>query len=249
MSLPTTDKDAQTILVLAGDIGVGGMACKFIDKYSKRFKAIVYVAGNHEFYGKNIYLEIEAWRKRAESRKNVFFLENDVAIIDGVRFIGATMWTDINKGDTLSYHIAKMKMNDYKSIRTNGWRKGSLRRETCYLQPQHTIDMHKASVEYFDYMLQQPHEGKTVMVTHHCPHEVFLDIEKYGFRDICYAYYTEMDEFIQKHAPDFWIAGHTHKYVNEKIYGTHMLSNPRGYEGYSKEYLVEQFNKYLRVPV
>jgi Icc-related predicted phosphoesterase len=79
--------------VLAGDID---HATKGLDWARAAFPhhPIVYVAGNHEYYGEAIPKLTDELRTRAASL-DIAFLENDVADVAGVRFVGCTLWTDL----------------------------------------------------------------------------------------------------------------------------------------------------------
>jgi hypothetical protein len=80
------DTDAG-IVVLAGDIGVGGEGLRWAED---RFpdSPVIYLPGNHEFYHHDIML-IDALRERATDHIHV--LNDDQVIVDGVRFLGSTL--------------------------------------------------------------------------------------------------------------------------------------------------------------
>ena len=54
---------------------------------------IIYVAGNHEFYKHHWDAHLTLLREQA-ALHDINFLENDAVLIDGIRFLGATFWTD-----------------------------------------------------------------------------------------------------------------------------------------------------------
>ncbi|MEZ9764147.1 metallophosphoesterase, partial [Vibrio splendidus] len=95
MEFPQTDAD---VVVLSGDIHLG---TKGIDWAAQCDVPVVYVLGNHEAYGSSsLELLIEECRSRAERYSNVYFLENDSVVINGVRFHGCTLWTDFELYET-----------------------------------------------------------------------------------------------------------------------------------------------------
>ena len=76
----------------------------------------VYVAGNHEFYKGSIKEGLEDGKAAAAGFPTVHLLENDQVVIDGVRFLGATLWTDfrIQGSPELAMHHARERMNDFR---------------------------------------------------------------------------------------------------------------------------------------
>src|SRR6266568_2334987 len=84
-----------------------------------RGKPCIFVAGNHEFYGGEIEARLSAG-KRAAAGTNVIFLDGDSVVVGGVRFIGATLWTDYalwgNAKEGRS--VAAMSLNDHRLIST-----------------------------------------------------------------------------------------------------------------------------------
>ena len=82
------------VVILAGDIhvsthGFGWARAMFPEQ------EIVYVAGNHEFYRYDWDAHLDAMRAEA-ARHRIYFLEDDAVVMDGVRFLGATLWTDFD---------------------------------------------------------------------------------------------------------------------------------------------------------
>ena len=88
----------------------------FLGRVSKEFSHVIYIAGNHEFYhGK--YPDAYDWHKEeCDVFGNVYFLEMQTKEIDNVVFIGATLWTDMNKGDQITLNIVKSMLNDFNVI-------------------------------------------------------------------------------------------------------------------------------------
>ena len=74
----------------------------FLSRVSNEFPHVVYIAGNHEFYHGRWNASIEHLREACSAYPNVYFLENDIKVINEVSFIGATLWTDCNKGNPLT---------------------------------------------------------------------------------------------------------------------------------------------------
>jgi predicted phosphodiesterase len=85
--IPETDAD---VIITAGDIGVGLEGVLWAKEQYKN-KPVIYVPGNHEYYQHDISLIDQL---KASSTENVRILDNEMCIIDDVRFLCATLWTD-----------------------------------------------------------------------------------------------------------------------------------------------------------
>jgi predicted phosphodiesterase len=122
--LPSGDaRLAFDLLVVAGDLiprmerGVRWLRERVPDR------PVIYVPGNHEFYGTDIQRTLEK-AKAAAAGTNVHVLENETVRIGDVTFAGATLWTDFAlSGDAHRAMVAAAdRMNDYKKIRTAAYR-------------------------------------------------------------------------------------------------------------------------------
>src|SRR5437899_2883771 len=81
-------------VVVAGDVCEGAeKAFSFVRSLVPSSVPVVFVLGNHEFYGRFLPLELEKARSVAPQH-HITLLERNVAEIAGVRFLGATTWTD-----------------------------------------------------------------------------------------------------------------------------------------------------------
>src|SRR5690606_16443232 len=81
-------------------------------------KPVIYVLGNHEFYGATIQKLIHKLKEKTKGT-NIHILERDVITIEGVNFLGCTLWTDFELfGDPrhAGYHCQQV-MTDYRKIR------------------------------------------------------------------------------------------------------------------------------------
>ena len=91
----------------------------FLSRCSFQFPHVIYIAGNHEFYHGLWKASLQHLRDECARYPNVYFLENDIKVINEVSFIGATLWTDCNKGDPLTLHALTDMMNDCRIIRND----------------------------------------------------------------------------------------------------------------------------------
>lgn len=247
--IPTKNTDPNTTLVLAGDIGVGFGSdfIEWINNCSTQFKHVVMVLGNHEFYNHEINTVRREWKKISKSIMNFHLLDDNVVVLDGVRFVGGTLWTDMNRGDFHTKRMAQQEMNDYFKIRTEV---DDIYSEDFYgyhrpLVPDDTIHMHENTVKFIVDQLEQKFDGPTVIVTHHLPLYQCIHVKYKNEMLMNGAYASNLEPIFWKYDFDLWFHGHTHESVLiEDVYGKNIVCNPRGYMGYS---LNENFNPQLEI--
>lgn len=205
------------IVILAGDIGtkVRGVAWA-----NQAFSCpVIYVCGNHEFYGGHIDRTLSKMRNAAAPHVRV--LENETFVLEETRFLCTTAWTDYSStGNTVAAtRQCSEMMNDFRAIRIDA----NYRR----LRPADLIIRNHHARMWLTAELCKPFDGKTVVVTHHCPTPHILGEKHDGHLSAAYA--NSWPELIEK--ADMWIYGHTHHAVDVDLAGCRMLSNPRGYPG------------------
>ena len=215
---PETDAD---VLVLAGDVDVGVRGIELAKAWS-RGRPVLYVAGNHEFYGEAIPRHL---RKLDEATVGsaVHFMENREVEIDGVRFLGCTLWTDFELfGErSTSAAAAQAVMNDFRQIRVEpGYRR---------LSPSDVMAMHHHSLRWLTERLDAPFAGPTVMVTHAAP-GLRSVAPKHRRDPVTAAFASDLEWMLDGRAP-LWIHGHTHFCCDYTVGGTRVVSNQRGYPG------------------
>ena len=89
--LPLPDAQAD-IVVLAGDISRPREAIAWARAFSK---PVLYVPGNHEFYGNTLGDTLRQLKDLSQGSQ-IHILDNDDIELCGVRFLGSTLWTDFN---------------------------------------------------------------------------------------------------------------------------------------------------------
>lgn len=215
------------VVVLAGDIGKRASGI-FWARSAFPDKEIVYVPGNHEFYGAQ-RLEVLADMRMAAQENGVHLLDNDTVVIDsrskqgGVRFLGCTLWTDfLLFGDDMkdqSMMKGQRGLNDFRLIHEGNER----------FSPARSVELHEQSLAWMKGILDTPFDGKTVVVTHHLlSAQSVAERFKDSMLTACFA--SELIYLFGK--MDLWIHGHTHDNMDYKAKGTRVICNPREYVTY-----------------
>lgn len=198
----------------------------FLKRCSFQFPHVVYVAGNHEFYHGKWKATLQYLRDECAKFNNVYFLERDVKVVDDVTFIGATLWTDCNKGDPLTLHALTDMMNDFRIIRNDehGYTK---------LRPAHAMYRHQQTMSYLKNVLPDMKDRKVVFVGHHAPSKQSTHPKYQNDTLMNGGYSSDLSEFILDH-PEIvlWTHGHTHDPFDYMIGTTRIVCNPRGYAGW-----------------
>lgn len=249
------DDDAETVLILAGDIGVGLGAVEFLQRMCDRFYQVVYILGNHEYYNNEANKLLKRWDAFAdtEAPDNFIYLNDDWRLIADpndpkapkTRIVGGTLWTDFDGGDYFAMNAAQQGMNDFNCVKIKeGPSAGGGYRKRRWL-PADAIRAHKKTLFTITETVRVPHDGPTVVVTHHLPHPLCIGAQFKGDR-LNSAYMSNLDEHIEKYDIDVWCHGHTHDNVDVEVHGTRILCNPRGYVGHE---LNKGFNEQLTFEV
>ena len=234
------------VVILAGDTG---RRHKGVVWAKEAFKGlpVICIAGNHEYYTRNFDKVLHEMRTEAEGSQ-VHVLENEAVIIDGVRFLGCTLWTDfaLFGNPPVAAFEAQMRMNDYKKIRIGArYRRfnpndssAAHRRSRAWLEAELGVP---PSYERESSHVEAAHE-KTIVVTHHAPSA--RSVPEF-FKDdlVSAAYASHLDELVEASGAAYWIHGHIHTPQTYEIGSTTVLSNPRGYPdertGFDSQLVIE----------
>lgn len=259
-----TNPDQADVLVLSGDIYTAAEAKRpkgekyfyqFLERCSKAYGHVIYILGNHEHYNGDIKYTSGILRLIAEHFDNVHLLDDECVTIDGVLFVGGTMWTDMNSEDPLTLYHMRKAMNDFRIVKNSNRsvyrtvpiyeynEDGTLKKdeqgynvpvgckkkeEPGLFSPEDSVELHKQFKEY----LRSVVEGneRVVVCTHHTPS--FQSCHDYYKHDQIMngAYHSHLDFFIENHPQiKLWVHGHTHHRFDYMIGDTRIVCNPRGY--------------------
>ncbi len=212
---------AGDVIVLAGDIHNGLAGLEWARK-TFGDRPVIYVAGNHEYYG-TVFPDFMTVLKATAEGSAVHVLENDGFETGGVRFLGATLWTDYRllglDHQDRSMAVARKGMTDFKQISPARGRK---------VLPEHFAEAHQASKAWLHERLAEPFSGPTVVVTHHPPCGQSIHPRDHG-DPLGPALASNLESMIMTFQPALWISGHTHYCCDYTLNRTRLVSNARGY--------------------
>lgn len=221
---------ALDVLVLAGDIGDLFSVSHFLGTLRNAAPElpVLYVLGNHEYYGLEFEKAKQQYRQLCESYQ-VTLLDNELVQIEDVLFVGSTLWSDFSLAGQadISMLWARNKIPDYRKIHRY-LADGSL----VPMQPTDTVEEYKKACAFIHDALLTDNRTvrKKVVVSHFLP----------AFELLAAAYRQNTDALIQSaywatdipqlhQLADDWIYGHSHDCIETMVGATRFLSNQRGY--------------------
>lgn len=234
---PVLDSDANSVLVLLGDIDIGKHYTKFVTEMAERFRAVVYILGNHEYYGGNIDKR-DIFKSEAE---NAYLLDNSTVTIDGVEFVGTTLWTDLGNEDQMIVWRCQGRnsLNDFVKIRQrivvgkgpaielpSDEFLGPVNVKYPRLSAARWLRENKIAKEFLASAIDS--SKKQVVLTHHAP-DFCCSAGNVKAGNSFDAYYY--NNGLQNEIGDskLWLFGHTHHKFDSFLGDCRVYSNPRGY--------------------
>ncbi len=219
LEIPRNDADA---VILAGDLARPREAVSWASGFAK---PVLYVPGNHEFYGGSIAATANELKQLCAGT-NIRLLDNDEVVIEGVRFLGSTLWTDFmlfGEGEKRAQAMrqAVSFMRDFSRIRAD-------EAAGAPFTPAASAALFNIHAGWLEGKLAEPHAGPTVVITHHAPsrksiHPRFAD----SLLNACFV--SDAERLIDGRRAALWVHGHTHDSFDYLLNGTRVVCNPRGY--------------------
>jgi len=216
---PATDAD---VIILAGDIARPPEAVAWARALGK---PVLYVPGNHEFYGGSLDGTVAQLRALCAGSK-VHLLHDDELRWGGVRFLGTTLWTDFQLfGDgqerASAEEAASRFMRDFQRIRVHDAAPG-------LLTPRDCASLFERHAAWLARRLDQPFDGTTVVITHHSPSPRSVH-PRFEGSPVNACFVSRAEHLMGRGRVALWVHGHTHDSFDYEVDGTRVLCNPRGY--------------------
>lgn len=233
--------DDDTTFVLAGDMWYDRYFLtrlfpdgeSWLKKLSKMFKYVVIVLGNHDYWDCNLTYEHDQARQEIYQQDitNVHLLEKSLVVLDQVKFVGGTLWTDYHRNEPLVMNMAVHEMKDYNYI-SQGTMSVKARPYMMYEVFQNTKKF------IFKNAVKDNDDQKLVVVTHMAPsyESVHDDFRTWDRQIMNHCYYSDLDRRMKDEgkAIDYWFHGHMHRFKKYKLVNSTVICNPRGYSVYNE---------------
>lgn len=218
------------ICVLAGDICIAAkpdLYRLFLQRIKPNYQHIILVLGNHEFYHAPYQHTLDVMRALADEcgvHLMDVALGTDNLTLDGVKFWGSTLWTDLNNNDWFARQRVKNSLADFKVIGEFDISKH--------------LDLHLNTVEHINW-------DADVIITHHMP--ILRKHSRFEITDMSYGFgCTNLEQQIHDSNVKLWLHGHTHDNCEFDLNGTRIISNQVGYSG---EIMIKPYNPELIIEV
>jgi len=220
MEHPQTDAD---LVILAGDLARPQAAITWAQGFGK---PVLYVPGNHEFYGSSLTQTVRTLQDLCAGT-SVQLLDNRSLVLQGVRFIGSTLWSDFRIAGDGQARIdameqAKRFMYDFQRVRITDAPDAPL------FTPEDSATLFDANVQWLAQELAQPFDGPTVVITHHAPSPRSIH-PRFAGSPLNTIFVSDAEALVATSGARLWIHGHTHDSYDYPVGATRVLCNPRGY--------------------
>lgn len=207
----------EELTVLAGDIAVGANnVAKVLDLFIRAgHKHIVYVPGNHEYYG-GYYTEVhqnlvEVCKARGEW---VTLLQPGVKLIrDDLVVVGGTLWTNFAEDDVLQTQC-KTYISDFRVIRD--------------FKTQMAKHLYYSDLAWIKRVCEQHSDKRKLIVTHFLPALECVH-PKYANSPLNRYFANDLGSWIQTLSKTTWMYGHTHESADFQLGSARLVCNPMGY--------------------
>lgn len=220
-ALPFPDVDAD-IVVLAGDISRPAAAIEWAKSCPL---PVVYVAGNHEFYGSDLISTYEHLNTLSQGTQ-IHVLERSEYLHNGVRFLGCTLWSDYRLFDSAEdraqgVDLATKLMRDFTHIKISP-------DFPDLFSPAVSQLVFLQTVAWLEDCFTRDRTTPTVVVSHFAPTRLSIS-PLFENSPINASFVSDLEDRIKVWQPAFWLHGHTHGSFDYAVGKTRVICNARGY--------------------
>ena len=245
INIPFYDCDA---IVFAGDIACPIQeSMEFLLDYSKKLKKpVIAVLGNHDFYRSNYEDALDYARKRATESQYLYLLEKDSCVINDIKFIGCTLWSDFSykTGGNVSIqednaYIAQADISDFYEIRFS--------KENKKFSAMKCISLFQGSVNYLKEELQNTKDNQKVVIVTHFGIDKQCSNKKHFNSNLQPYFISNVHDLLHNYNIDLWIYGHTHCSNTFSIANTRIVGNQVGYPTENKNDVKTNMNLFINI--
>jgi predicted phosphodiesterase len=227
------------VLVLAGDITKmhkSYYSDEIFDYFSKNWKLVIVVPGNHEYYHNNDLNAINRTVIKENLRDNVLLVNNEIVKYEDVNFICAVLWSYISPSNMFA---VTRGLSDFYVI------SGKVGRKSMVMNGDWFNRLHSEAKAFLHDALTTHKGEKNVVVTHHGPTQLINHPDFKG-SPINQGFIVELYDYIKDFDISHWIYGHTHRNIDKEIEGTQVICNQLGYVSYGENFSYKP-NKFFEI--
>lgn len=234
----------------------------FFQECAAAFPHVIYVSGNHEHYHGDFALTVAELKRKLAYIPNLHILDKESVVIGDTTFVGATLWTDMNRNDPNTLYAIRNMMNDFRLVKNSNRmvyrnvpvyeydENGSVklddkgyqvqigmkkREEVSRFCPEDAVDDHIKTLAFLEEAVSKDPRGKYVFCGHHTPSHQSCHPRYSHDKEMNGGYHSDLSEFILDHPQiKLWTHGHTHQRYDYVIGETRIVCNPRGYIGHEQ---------------
>lgn len=224
----TVPVDGIDALVVAGDISpVHEQTASWLERTVPPELPVILVLGNHDHEGFRVDRAPARLRAAVAHLPNVHVLHNSAVVVDGVRFLGTTLWTAFDAFEPVLPRLTAMReaeqcISDFSHVLAATSPGSPARR----LSARDMLAEYRKAYEFLAAALIEPHAGPTIVVSHFLPSPRCC-APQFKHDSLNPYFATNVEELVR--LADLWVHGHTHASINTLIEGTPVVCNPRGY--------------------
>lgn len=206
--IDSLDKEGVDVAVIAGDLCREDFLPYATKALCEQYPEVVYVTGNHEYYGTSPAQLHDLLGSLHASLRNFHWLQRSSVELAGVRFSGTTLWFCDDPGNLAHEEM----LNDFWLIRDfKPW---------VYEENSRALEFLEAQAPLAD-----------VVVTHHLPSNRSV-APRFEGDPLNRFFLCDVDDLIERAGAPLWVHGHTHCSVDTNVGTTRIVCNPLGYSGW-----------------
>lgn len=232
-------KTYSDVLICAGDFDMGLRTNIWNDRVIKEHeKPFIKILGNHDYWNTSstVGMTMDDWNDYYKSLENEFvsYLINETKVINGVAFIGATLWSDFKNNDLIVRSASKISKDYTKIIKNYG------------ITSDEIYDEYIKARTFIINELTKHSDKKCVVITHFPP-SISCNYT-YQINPASYYWCGQMEDIISEFQPVLWISGHMHNSFDALMGDSRVILNPAG-QVKNSIYQNPQFNDSLNIKI
>lgn len=220
------------VVVIAGDIAEASWSFRYLEEWMKECfptKPVIYVPGNHDYYGGSRIISESILETVARRVPNLHVLVNESLLLEDMWFLGTPLWCDFRQPLSPMERARFINgIGDFHHVRKDPGLAERQDTKPKPVRPEDYVFWHNDALEWLEQeKLIVGSLRPTIVVTHWAPHlrssaQRFAGswMNPFFVNDIDHKYFEGVHT---------WIHGHTHDKFRYNLGDTRVICNPHGY--------------------